>query len=235
MASWSIQLENIAAAYGPDPVLQGINLSIHPGDITAIIGPNGAGKTTLLHIILGIITPTHGKISIHGHPRIGYLPQQPLTDRPPPIAVSEWLEVSLNAFTLWRTKPLSHPQITTTLHAFDLAHLQHRRLGDLSTGELQRVMIAASLIQQPDLLILDEPTTGIDAAKETALETTLKQRIHHDGLSLLFVSHDLHWVSRIAKQIICLNRSHCVIGPAQHILQQHILSSIYGITPHTHA
>ncbi len=237
MPSWSIHLQNIAAAYGSETVLQDISLQINQGDIIAIIGPNGGGKTTFLHLILGLIKPSQGKITLKGCPRIGYLPQQLLGDRNIPVTVSEWLQVSSDTFSLFRKRPSAAPKIFNALKEFDLIPIQNRRLDTLSGGELQRVMIAASLIEKPDLLILDEPTTGVDIAKESAIENILKQQIHNHGLSLLMVSHDLHWVSRIAQKIICLNRSHCVIGDAQQMLQQHILTSIYklDIHPPTHS
>lgn len=229
MSSWSIHLENITAAYAHERVLQDVTLTFNSGDIIAIIGPNGAGKTTLLHLILGLIKPVGGKITISGAPRIGYLPQRLLEDRHIPVSVEEWLQVAGGNFSLWPLCNTKTKKIDPTLQEFDLIPIRHRRLDTLSGGELQRVMLAASLIKKPDLLILDEPTTGVDAAKENALESILKSQIHDHGLSLIMVSHDLHWVSRIAKKIICLNRSHCVIGEASQMLQQHVLTSIYGL------
>ncbi|MCS7064466.1 MAG: metal ABC transporter ATP-binding protein [Methylacidiphilales bacterium] len=233
---WQIRLTDVTAGWAQETVLQKINLTIQQGDILAIIGPNGGGKTTLLHVILGLIKPTSGHVEIQGSPRLGYLPQRLLDDRHIPVTVFEWLQVCSGTFSPFHCSTTSS-HIEDILRRFLLHPIAHKRLDRLSGGELQRVMLAASFIQNPDLLILDEPTTGVDPAKETALEDILKREILDSGLSLIVVSHDLHWISRIAKKILCLNRSHFALGDASEMLREHILSSLYGWSappPSTH-
>lgn len=225
------ELVGVGVRYGSQWVLRNIDLTLQASDRLALIGPNGAGKTTLLKALLGMVPLAEGKIQFaHPRPGIGYVPQRLHFDPNFPISVEEFLAVSAPGPARWfggvpRSKSRA---IGYALERVDAVGLTRKKLGALSGGELQRVLIAAALLQDPQLLILDEPASNIDRRGAEALQTLLSDLHREFGLTLVFVSHDLHWVGRLADRVACLNTTLCGIGSPEEILSDHYLEKTYG-------
>ncbi len=207
-----VELVNVWAYYNGTPALEEINLSIEENDFLGIIGPNGGGKTTLLKVILGLVEPSQGRVSVLGRePQssrglIGYVPQHNLFDREFPISVWEVALMGRNGRT-GLLRRYSHEDKAATRSALDtVGMLEHgdRQMGKLSGGEQQRVLIARALTLEPWLLLLDEPTASVDATMQTEfydLLNALKQR-----MAIVLVSHDISALSVYVDKIACLNR-----------------------------
>ena len=212
MAKEVIRLDDIWVHYDGIPVLEGINLSVEPNKFLGIIGPNGGGKTTLLKVILGLIKPTRGNISVlgqlpeKGRKSIGYISQYTLFDRDFPVSVSDVVLMGRygKAGLYRRYSEEDKRAANEVLKTVDMLDYQDRQVGKLSGGEQQRVFIARALATDPKILLLDEPTASIDPnmqAEFYELIERLKQR-----MSIVMVSHDISAVSIHVDQIACLNR-----------------------------
>lgn len=209
-----VELENVAFSYNGNEeiVLQDVNLKVPQNDFMAIIGPNGGGKTTLLKIILGLIKPTKGTVSIDGKPpgealfSIGYVPQDVhLNSSFPVTAIDVVLMGRLHPKKrLSRHSAANHQAATAALERMDMATYANRKIGTLSGGQRQRVLIARALVAQPKLLILDEPTASIDTEGQTNFYQLLQEL--NNNLTILVVSHDLLAISRYIKSVACVNR-----------------------------
>ena len=212
MAEEVIRLDDIWVHYDGVPVLEGINLSVEPNKFLGIIGPNGGGKTTLLKVILGLIKPTRGKISVmgqspeKGRKSIGYISQYTLFDRDFPVSASDVVLMGRygKAGLYRRYSEEDRRAANDALKTVGMLDYQDRQVGKLSGGEQQRVFIARALATDPKILLLDEPTASIDPnmqAEFYELIESLKQR-----MSIVMVSHDISAVSVHVDQIACLNR-----------------------------
>lgn len=205
-----VELKNVTFSYNGQPVLEQINLSIKQDDFTAVIGPNGGGKTTLLKLILGLLNPNQGTITVMGGlPRkassvIGYVPQNiHINNHFPITALDVVLMGALNLKSKKNTES-NREAAMRTLHRFGMENQAHKRIGELSGGQRQRVFIARALMTQPQLLLLDEPTASIDTSGQTAFYQFLKQL--NQEVAILVVSHDLFVISNYVKSIACVNR-----------------------------
>ncbi len=228
-----MQLEHVGVRYGKNWALQGVDLDIWRGDILAFIGPNGAGKSSLLRAILGLVPLAEGRIVLDSHSaplRIGYVPQRLDFDTSFPITVSEFLTLNLPQQPLWTRGLKQHQRHLKrqALARLQCEHVFEQKLGALSGGQFQRVLLAAALLREPELLLLDEPASNIDRRGSEDLHQLLLQ-LHADlGLTLIFVSHDVHFVSHLATRVGCLNQSFCGLGPPSEILCEHFLAETYG-------
>ena len=203
---------------GPQYVLQGIDLSVARGSTLGLIGPNGGGKTTLIRLLLGLLQPTAGNILIDGlSPSravrrgdvIGYLPQNPAAPAQFPISVRQVVRLGLTGKTgvFHRHSETDLAFADALLERVGIAGYADRPIGALSGGQLQRAYIARALAPRPKLLLLDEPTTGIDPAGQQQFIEFVQGLKAEMGLTLVFVSHDLRAVSAISDRIACLNRT----------------------------
>ena len=207
-----IHLEDVWAGYDGELVLEGINLSIKERDFVGIIGPNGGGKTTLLKVMLGLIRPTRGRVRIldqsttQGRRFIGYVPQQVHLDRDFPVNV--W-DVALmgrlgRRGLLCRYTPEDRRAVARALQQVEMLDAKDRPIGELSTGQRQRVYIARALATEPQILFLDEPTANVDAHITTSIYELLRELNEH--VTILLVSHDMSVISAHVKTVGCLNR-----------------------------
>ena len=230
-----VRLSDLGVSYGAHWVLRDFNLDIDRGDIVAVIGPNGGGKSTLLKTILGLVPPSAGSVVFPAGPlRIGYVPQHLAYDASFPITVGEFLTVNHPARSLWfgGTGRRQRNEITGTLERLAIAGLIEQTLGTLSGGQFQRVLVAAALLLKPDLLLLDEPSASVDRRGSDDLREILGDLHRATSLAVLFVSHDLHFVSHLATKVCCLNQTCCAVGDPATVLNEHLLERTYGPAPY---
>jgi ABC-type Mn2+/Zn2+ transport system ATPase subunit len=221
---------------GGEWAVHGVDLEIGPGEIVSLIGPNGAGKSSLLRALAGLQPLAEGTVEwgeVNGKkPTLGYVPQQPALDRDLPVSVTEFLRLKLRGERGWGWFQGSggavRDEAARRLGELGVGALADRRLGELSGGELQRVLIAYSLIGDPQLLLLDEPMTGVDIKGGSDFQDLVAGLRASRGLSVLMVSHDLHMVGALSDVVVCLNRHLCATGTPAEVLQDHVLSGIYG-------
>jgi len=228
-----LRLADVGVRYGQQVALREVSLDVWPGDILAFIGPNGAGKSTLLKAILGLVPLSSGVLrrstpAVSKH--IGYVPQSLAMDPSFPLTVGEFMTLHDGQRGFWaggipQRRRAAIESALERLHAQDLIGKQ---IGALSGGQLQRVLLAAAMLHEPKLLLLDEPASGIDRrGTEDLLE--LLSGIHAEtDLTILFVSHDLHFVHRLATRVGCLNQSFCGLGTPQEVLHEHFLRDVFG-------
>jgi len=207
------KINNFSVKKGQTVILDNINLHIHCGDLTAIIGPNGAGKSTLLKAILGEIQH-EGSLSFVDEkdnktrePNIGYVPQSLEFDRTSPISVKDLFNVTYCNFPLWIKRDKKTENIAKeALKRVEAEELLYKKLGSLSGGELQRVMLALALNPMPDILLLDEPVSGVDRRGMSLFyETVSKLRNDYD-LTVILISHDFEAVKKYADKVILLDK-----------------------------
>jgi zinc transport system ATP-binding protein len=232
----AMEIRNLSVTLGGVPILSGVNADMTCGEVTALIGPNGAGKTTLLSAILGLV-PYKGEIRFcpclehgGGRPTVNYVPQQLDFDRRAPLTVMEFLSLTVQRRPLWFGAGKKTREVALfNLERVNAGHLALRPLGKLSGGEFQRVMLALALSPKPDILLLDEPVAGVDAAGEELFCELLDKLRQEAGFSLLLVSHDLQIVSRHADHVICLNQSVLCQGRAVEILTPANIKAVFGL------
>jgi len=220
-----IRIEKMSVSLGKQLILDNVNLHVNCREILAIVGPNGAGKSTLLKAMLGVV-PYSGRIAwqIRGErreqrPRIGYVPQTLDFDRGAPVCVADFLASAVSSRPVWLgISGKDRRLIEENLGAVSAAHLIDKRIGDLSGGELQRVLLCLALTSEPDILLLDEPVSGIDAAgTELFLAIVGKLRDTLD-VAILIVTHDLLGIAPHANRVLLLNRSVVAEGTPEDIL-----------------
>lgn len=204
------RVSDLRFSYGKNDVLKGVNLSVKQGDFLAFIGANGSGKSTLIKLLLGIEKPTSGTIEYNGKPlgkdtdfsRISYVPQLMVASYDFPITVEELVDLGLYGEKLNEEERKS--RIDDALSLVDLEDFRHRLYGALSGGQRQRVLIAKALISMTDVLILDEPTTGIDFKAREELFHILRHLHDVHGITILMITHELHLVEEIIDGIYVL-------------------------------
>lgn len=230
------KIEHFGVTIGNTPILTDVNLHIHCGELTAIIGPNGAGKSTLIKAILGEISHT-GTISFvqpNGGPSqtpvMGYVPQSLKLDTTSPTSVLDLFLACRSHLPAWLIH--SRKQVNSVrerLSRVKAEHLIDRRLGALSGGELQRVLLALALDPMPDLLLLDEPVSGIDQnGLELFYETVSELRRTYD-LSIILVSHDLDMVKNYADRMVLLNKTVLSVGTPDEVLQSESFYKVFSL------
>lgn len=190
--------------YGPREVLHEVSFAIHPREIVTIVGPNGAGKTTLLNCLLGLDSVDYGTVTRHAGVRIGYVPQHFIPPASLPLEVASFLK-------------LYAPMDESLVETLGIGHLLRRQVAALSGGELRRVLLARALMNRPELLVLDEPTAGVDVGGQAELYALLRRLRDAHGFSVLMVSHDLHVVMAATERVICLNHHVCCEGSPQQV------------------
>jgi zinc transport system ATP-binding protein len=211
-----VNISHLDFAYRDSLVLKHVHLPVEPRSTLGIIGPNGGGKTTLLRLLLGLLTPTRGTITIDGLPpgkavargdTVGYLPQNPAITPQFPLSVRQVITLGLAGKT-GMLRPYDRADLGFVEHLIDrvgLSELGDRPVSGLSGGQLQRVLIARALAPRPKLLVLDEPTTGVDSAGQQKFIDFLQELKRELALTVMIVSHDLRTVSAISDRIACLN------------------------------
>jgi zinc transport system ATP-binding protein len=225
-----IKLENVTYRYNSDLVLEDISFKADEGDLLGIIGPNGAGKTTLFSLILGLLEGYQGKITLFDEDirnnrkvlkKIGYIPQKNIIDKGFPATVEEI--VSLGVFER-KTKD----KIISAIKTVGLLEQKHKRIGELSGGQQQRILIAKALVNEPQLLILDEPTTGIDLETQNKFYALLRKLNSENKITIILASHDLDAINKLANKIACVNRKMSFHGDAHEFFGNEQLLKSYS-------
>ncbi len=234
-----IEFKDAALGYGPrSMVLSGINLSVERGEFLGIVGPNGSGKTTLLRTLLGLLPPLGGSVRIgEGVPlRYGYVPQRDTVDSLFPITVEEIVLMGRyrRVGLLRRPGRADRDAAQRALEHVGIADLARRNYPELSGGQKQRALIARALATEPDVLVLDEPTNGMDLASEHAL-LELVRRLHlESGLTVILVSHLLANVANVTERIAIIAAGGLEVGARSEMLSSERLSRLYGLPVGVH-
>lgn len=234
-----LEFDHVWFYYDSEPAVQDVTLVIGRGEFVAILGPNGSGKTTLLKLSLGLLKPTRGAVALFGESperfrawaRVGYVPQRAegVSSQFPATVeeiVAQGRYRGFDPLALWRRS--GQAEVIEALETVGVADLRRRKISSLSVGQQQRALIARALVRQPELLVLDEPVAGIDAAGQEQLYAMLQRLNAERGITILMVSHDIGAVMRQATRVACINRTLVFHGPP-HGLTQRELSELYGL------
>jgi zinc transport system ATP-binding protein len=233
-----VELEAVSFAYGDVRVLDDINLVVQPGEFLGLIGPNGSGKTTLIRVALGLLPPAAGQVRLFGEAlggfrewgRLGYVPQKLTLDPALPATVEEVVATGLlpTRSRLARAARRDRARVREVLAQAGMEAHASARMGALSAGQQQRVLIARALVTAPELLVLDEPTGGVDPEAQTSFYALLRELNRHRGVTLVLVSHDIGVVAQEVTTLACLNRQLIFHGPPKDFLSDAALTALYG-------
>ena len=214
-----LSVRDLAVAFDGKKIIDRVSFNLYPSDVLAVIGPNGAGKSVLLKTLVGIIPKTAGEVIWAPGVKIGYLPQRFHVDHYLPMTVKEFLQL----------KPRAKHNFK---EALTMAHVDHaflkKNLAYLSSGQLQKVLLAWTLIDQPNLLLFDEPTENVDMVGQESIYSLLHELQDTLGIAIVIVSHDLHVVYRYADHVLCLNRDMICFGEPHTELTEKTLTELYG-------
>ena len=230
-----VELNQVSFGYGARPAVENINLHLHPGQFAALVGPSGAGKTTLLKLILGVLHPSRGEVSMHGQvingrvtPRVGYVPQLESVDWNFPVTVEQavWMgQIQNSGPWPWITTK-QHNLVLDILNRLGIDGLINRHIRDLSGGQQQRVFLARAMISNPDLLVLDEPTVGLDIKTAENILVLLAE-LNRQGMTILLTTHDLNAAAAHLPWVVCINRHIIAQGTPEQVFTEPILNQTY--------
>jgi zinc transport system ATP-binding protein len=228
-----LKVQNLKVAFDDNEILKDLDFSVDKGDVLAIVGPNGAGKSVLFRALLNLI-PYSGAIEWNKDLKIGYVPQKFAIDRELPLSVEEFLKFkeknydniigalkSIGIGSEHKNDPEHHERHLRN-------HILGQRLGWLSGGQLQRVLIAWALLDNPDVLLFDEPTTGIDIGGEETIYNLIKKLHQERKMTTLIISHDLNIVYKYANNVLCINKEMICHGSPATVLDPSSLAKLYG-------
>jgi ABC-type Mn2+/Zn2+ transport system ATPase subunit len=224
-----LRFDDVALGYGEQAVLRGLSFHVCRGEFLGIVGPNGSGKTTILRAILGLLRPLTGAVTWSARPTLGYVPQREQIDTIMPVTA---MEVALMGRAprlgpLARLRSADREIARRALERVGVADLAPRLFRDLSGGQQQRVLLARALASEPDLLVLDEPTNGMDLASEHAIVELLTALNREAGLTIMLVTHLLPIVLNAASAILLIEDGRVLYGDADEVLQEDKLSELY--------
>jgi zinc transport system ATP-binding protein len=215
-----IAAEHLDVRIGQANILTGISLQVRPAEIVTILGPNGSGKSTLLRALLGIVPASGGRVLRQAGLRVGYVPQRLTIDGSLPMTVRRFLSLPQRC---------TDAQATAALAQVALPGVENRQMVDLSGGQFQRVLLARALLSDPQLLVLDEPTQGLDQPGEAAFYRLIAEVRQSTGAAVLMVSHDLHVVMAASDRVICLNGHICCEGTPRVVSNAPEYRALFGL------
>lgn len=232
-----IEVDNLSYSYEHERVLENVSVTMRAGDFVGIIGPNGGGKSTFVKILLGLLKPDYGSVSLFGKPvekfkdwhRIGYVSQHAAhMSADFPISINEVVSMSNS----------DKDAIQNAISIVGLEAYDKRLVRELSGGQKQRVFIARALATNPSLLVLDEPTVGVDAESQEAFYALLHTLHEKKKLTILLISHDIEVIAREVNSVICLNKNLIYHGLPNDIINSDVIQTVYGkharYIAHTH-
>lgn len=241
MSDTVIELKDVRVAFNGTIVLEGITLSVRDGEIVSIVGPNGSGKSTLLRTIMGFLKPGVGTVRVLGCapgslPRgtIGYLPQRSSVDFAMPVSVHDIVAMARYAGKgcIERLGRDDNARIDEALEALEIASLRNRHFGSLSEGQKQRALIARALAVEPKILLLDEPSTGLDAVAQDSFYQLLLKLRDEKKLTIVMVSHDIGAISSIVDSLACLKTRLHFHGTPTDCFRNGSLDTVFGKNIH---
>ncbi len=228
-----IELRDVTAGYRLDPVFAHLSLQVARGSFTAIVGPTGAGKTTLLRVCLGLVPLSAGRLRVDGRPlaeslgQIGYVPQHGTSDRFFPASVEEVILMGLTGHrTPWFTRA-ERCRVRTLAERLGVADCLHHHICDVSGGQQRRTLLARALIRKPKLLVLDEPTAGVDL-KTQQLCMQLLHELHREGVTVVLTTHDLNGIAVHLPAVICFNHGLIAQGAPAAVFRDSVLARTFG-------
>lgn len=231
----TVAIEALTAGYGGDPAITQVTLHVDPGDFVGVVGPSGSGKTTLLRSILGDVRVYSGRVEVNGRSsgprshRVGYVPQLETVDWNFPVTAREVVEMGVTA-RRWLPWPgrAARERARKIMERLGIADLAGRHIRQLSGGQQQRVFIARALVSEPDLLLLDEPTSGVDIrTRDDVLH--LLDELNHQGMTVLLTTHELNAVAAHLPRVICLNGRVVADGSPRDVFTSETLEATYGV------
>ena len=239
-----VALERAEVRVGGRELWQGLDLELEPGELLAIVGPNGAGKSTLLRVMLGLTPLCAGSARVLGvtpdaaRSRVGFLPQRRSFDASVPVRGVDLVRLGLDGHRWGLSLPISRQarerrrtsraQVDAALAHVGASHVGHRRIGEVSGGEQQRLLLAQALVRRPELLLLDEPFDGLDLPAKTDLMALLIHLCRDHGLTIALVTHDLHQLSADVDRVLVIGASGAAAGIPAEMLTASVLDAAYG-------
>src|SRR5215469_5909204 len=231
-----LRVENVGVALAGRRILDQVSFAVRAGEFTGLIGPNGAGKTTLLRVILGLHRPTDGSVTIGAQPRsprsqpVGYVPQKVLLDPDMPIRARDLVALGLdgNRFGLRLPSPKRAQAVREMLHAVDAERFADARVGTLSGGEQQRVLIAHALISRPRLLLLDEPLANLDLRSSQEIIQLLARIAREQQIAILLSAHEMNPLLPVMNRVVYVAGGHAASGTVDQVITTETLSALYG-------
>ena len=236
-----LRLDGISVRLSGRDILTGVGFAIRPGEFTGLIGPNGAGKTTILRVILGLQQPTAGAVTFPGQPHgtngrrrhgslIGYVPQKLLIEPDMPLRVRDVVALGIDGNRLGIPFPsrARRELVAGTLRAVGADGYADARVGELSGGEQQRVLIAHALISQPKLLLLDEPLANLDIRSAQGIVGVLAKLAREQQIAVLISAHDMNPLAPVMDRIVYVAAGRAAVGSADEVLRTDVLSRLYG-------
>lgn len=233
-AEYAIQVRNLTVSYGPKPALLDVSFMIQKGELVGIIGPNGAGKSTLMKAMLGFVRRDIGDVYVFGKPieqtrgAIAYVPQRGTVDWDYPVTVEDVAMMGRYGHLKWWRNPSKADReiVDSALEMVRMSDFKKRQIGQLSGGQQQRVFMARALAQGAQILLLDEPFAGVDAATESAILDVLAEA-KKAGITLVVVHHDLATASEYFDKLLLVKQRLYAAGPPSLVFRQELLSEVY--------
>lgn len=227
-----LEVRNLSVTLDGEKVIRDISFDVAKGESVVVIGPNGAGKTVLFRALLGLV-PATGTVAWPKDIRLGYIPQRLHFDKTVPITVKEFLLLKSKSFWWPESGFVKHLNHELDLVGLD-ASILSKAASELSGGQFQRLMIAWALLDHPDVLLFDEPTSGVDVGSEETIYNLIRRLQKERGTTVLLISHDLHVVYRYASHVLCLNKQMVCYGEPKEALSPDRLAELYGESGYYH-
>ena len=231
-----LRVDGVSVSLSGRQILDGVSFAVQAGEFTGLIGPNGAGKTTLLRVILGLQRPSAGQITVLGRPRsprtqpVGYVPQKILLDPDMPMRARDLVALGTDGSRYGIRLPSRQRDqaVREMLHAVDAERFADDRVGNLSGGEQQRILIAQALISRPRLLLLDEPLANLDLRSGQEIISLLARIAREQQIALLLSAHEMNPLLPVMDRVVYLAGGHAASGPSDEVITTQVLSRLYG-------
>jgi zinc/manganese transport system ATP-binding protein len=231
-----LRVEDVDVAIDGREILRDVNFRIDHGEFTGLIGANGSGKTTLFRVILGLQTPARGRVSVHGEPlhrsnrSVGYVPQKVLFDPDMPIRARDLVALGIdgNRYGLLRRSRADRLAVEEMLEAVDAQEFADRKVGGLSGGEQQRVLVAHALVSQPELLLLDEPLANLDPGSAQEIIALLDKVARQQHVAIFMSAHEMNPLLPVMDRVVYVANGRVASGTTDEVVRPDVLSALYG-------